>query len=143
MDLRTFLFVNRISIGEFAKELGMDRSAFWKIAMRGSRPTRWMPYIISHMTGGQVTVDELCNPCKYPVNWKGDQARSDCKRFPRPIKPRQGVLDKFKNFLEDYHGQANQKRQKEDRQNDGHASQEGHSSRQEAGEVCQDGQKEG
>lgn len=141
MDLRTFLFNNGISASEFARELGMDRSAFYFVVMRRSRPTRWVPYVIQHMTGGQVTVDEICNPWKYPVVWPGDMARSDCKRNPRPIKPSNGLLRKFKNFAESRNGSSHQKGQEKDRQDDEHSNQEGHPTRQETESLRQDGEK--
>lgn len=81
MDLRTFLFNSGISAARFAKAVGMDLRTLWRVVDREIRPRSDRAYIIEALTGGAVTVDELVNPAKYPVEWAGDLARQFNRRI--------------------------------------------------------------
>lgn len=59
MDLRTYLFENRISQDKFAREIGCTRNYLSMIINRKKYPGKWFAKEIERITGGIVSVEEL------------------------------------------------------------------------------------
>jgi len=61
MQLREYLFYNRISIVDFAKSIGASRTYISTIVNGKAVPSKWLAKEIESATSGQVTVNELLN----------------------------------------------------------------------------------
>ena len=64
MDLREYLFRNRISVAEFSRKIDYHRNYVNQIALGHKTPSRKLAKAIELETAGQVTIAELMSPKK-------------------------------------------------------------------------------
>ena len=58
MDLRTYLFMNRIEYKDFAEKLGITRQCIWKYC-NGGWPQPKIAKRIEEITEGEITAEQL------------------------------------------------------------------------------------
>ena len=63
MDLRIYLYTNRISITDFAKKLLVSRPYLSQICLGNLTPSRRLARDIELATQGKVSIDELLKDC--------------------------------------------------------------------------------
>lgn len=68
MDLREYLFRKRLSVTDFAKELGYQRVHISQIVNGKRKAGRHLAKTIEQFTHGEVTAHELLNPVKDTIN---------------------------------------------------------------------------
>ena len=59
MNLKEYLFLHRISVGDFAQKIKCNRSYFSRLINGHVRPGRRLAEDIEQATNGQVTAEEL------------------------------------------------------------------------------------
>lgn len=85
MDLKFWMFCNRMLPGTLARILGCCPRKLRRIIERENRPRGDLAHRIEFVTRGAVTVDELIDPGKYQVMWMGDRAYG--KKYKKPYTP--------------------------------------------------------
>lgn len=66
MDLREYLFRNRISITDFAKQVNASRNHISGITNRAWKPGKYLALLIENVTNGEVTAEELLSDNQTP-----------------------------------------------------------------------------
>lgn len=59
MELREYLFRNRISITDFSKKVDFSRNYISQIALGYRKPSKKLAKLIEKETNGEVTLEEL------------------------------------------------------------------------------------
>jgi len=62
MELKDFLFKNKISQADFSRKIGVTQARVSQIVNKKRNPSSHLMKIIEEVTNGEVTMQELFNP---------------------------------------------------------------------------------